>query len=147
MPLPGELEPGIIEPTFDPRVEALSLTCSTTRLITLRASGRRAAATPAPTAAAAPVAIAARRTIFFIFLFAAVFFPPFRPAAARFAEAELRFFADFLPELLRAEDLFFDDFFDERLLDDLFDDFFDERFFAAIGHSPFQSVGMGGSVT
>jgi hypothetical protein len=143
---PGELEPGIIEPTFDPMVEARSLTCSTTRLITLRTSGRRAAATPAPTAAAAPVATAARRTTFFIFLFAAVFFPPFRPAADRLAEVELRFFADFLPELLRADDLFFDDFFDERLLDDFFD-FFEERFFAAMGHSPFQSVGVGESVT
>jgi len=137
----GPLELGI-EPVDDPGVDALSLTCSTTRLMTLRASGRRAAGMPVPAAGAA-AATGVRRTTFFVFLRAAVFFPPFRPAADRFADFELLF--DALREAF--DDLFLDDFFDELLREPFFDDFFEERFFAAMGHSPFQSVGVGEAVT
>jgi hypothetical protein len=137
------VEPGIFGAAGDPSEDARSLTCSTTRLMTLRASGRRAAATPAATAAVAPAATAARRTIFFVLLRAAVFFPPFRPAAARLADFEL--FFDAFREAF--DDLFLDDFFAELLREPFFDDFFEERFFAAMGHSPFQSVGVGEAVT
>jgi hypothetical protein len=41
----------------------------------------------------------------------------------------------------RLDDRFFDDFFEEPLRDP---PFFEERFFAAMCHSPFQSVGCGG---
>jgi hypothetical protein len=137
----GVLPPGSIDETLEPRELARSFTCSTTRLMTVRAAGRVAAAA-APTAAAAPVAAAARFMIFLVRRFAAVFFPPLRPAAARFELLLDRF------DELRFDDLFFDDFFEPPLRDPpFFDDFFEERFFAAMGHSPFQSVGGGIAVT
>lgn len=143
------VEPGIFGAAGDlgaggvPREDDLSLTCSTTRLMTLRASGRRGGAMPAGAAGAAAAATGARRTTFFAFLRGAAFFPPFRPAADRLADFEL--FFDAFREAF--DDLFLDDFFDELLREPFFDDFFEERFFAAMGHSPFQSVGVGEAVT
>jgi hypothetical protein len=86
---------------------------------------------------------------------AADFLPPFLPASERLTLVTARlmadfFFDDFLPLLLREDDFFedFDDFFEDFLLEEplreppLPDDFFEEPFFdAAMGMSPFKSVG------
>ena len=146
--------------------EAVSVTCSTTRLMTLRARGIAAA----PAAAPAAAATATRRVRVL-----AAFFPAaarfgdlraleddfFEPPARR-ADPEERFFDDLddfddrddLAELPREDDLFFELFFELfrepllellllelRFFDDFFEDFF-EPFFDAIWFSPFQtSVG------
>ena len=85
--------------------------------------------------------------------FAPDFLPPFLPASERLADVTrrltLRLTAPFFaPAFREAEPLDFDDFRDEDFRDELFRpplffaDFLDEPFFdAAIGVSPFQSVG------
>jgi hypothetical protein len=182
--------------------EAVSFTCSTTRLITLRAPFAAVAATVAPAAAPAAAATTVLRRRVAAALrpaverdfddelfadarpfddelldavrllaparallerFAAAFFPPrerFAEVIARFA-LPARFFEDVFEDVF--ED-FFDDFLllerlddlEDLLLDEDFlleeplrepprpDDFFEEPFFdAAMGMSPFQSVGWG----
>jgi hypothetical protein len=136
--------------------EAVSFTCSTTRLMTLRARGIAAA----PAAAPAAAATATRRVrVFAAFLPAAERFGDFRAldaffaAPARRADPEERFFEDFFDDLAELprddEDLFFELFFElfrepllellllelrffEDFLEDFFEDFF-EPFFDAIG--------------
>jgi hypothetical protein len=90
--------------TLDPTLDAVSRTCSTTRLITLRAAGalRRTATVAAVAAPAAAVATAALFTTFLIAFFRLVFAAPLRPAAERFADVERRFAALFRALLLRA---------------------------------------------
>src|SRR5688572_4854831 len=143
--------------------EAVSLTCSTTRLMTLRARGMAAA----PAAAPAAAATATRRVrVLAAFFPAAARFGDFRALEedffappARRADPEERFFDDFddrddRDELPREEDdLFFELFFELfrepllellllelRFFEDFFEDFF-EPFFDAIWFSPFQNVG------
>ena len=131
--------------------EAVSFTCSTTRLMTLRARGIAAA----PAAAPAAAATATRRVrVLAAFLPAAARFGDFRAlddffaAPARRADPEERFFEDFFDDLAELRDdeaLFFELFlelFREPLLEllllelrffeDFFEDFF-EPFFDAIG--------------
>jgi hypothetical protein len=120
--------------TLELTLLAVSRTCSTTRLITLRAAGalRRTATAAAVAAPAAAVATAARFATFLMAFFRLVFAAPFRAAAERFAEVErffallffgLLFFALRLLVLFRAllffapprrAVLFFDDFLDDR---------------------------------
>jgi hypothetical protein len=99
---------GIMPETLEPTLPAVSRTCSTTRLITLRAGADFLTAIAAPAAAAvAAVAIAARFATFFTVRLRAAFFP----AATLFFDFELAFFVP-----LFAED-FFEDFFFEDFLE------------------------------
>jgi len=130
--------------TLDPTLDAVSRTCSTTRLITLRAAGalRRTAIPAAVAAPAAAVTTAARFATFLIAFFRLVFAAPLRPAAERFADVELRFAALFRALLFRAlllrallffALLFFALLFfaaprlAERFFEDFLDDFLDDR--------------------
>src|SRR5438270_2061087 len=104
---------------------AVSRTCSTTRLITLRPCGVRlaAAAPPATPTAAAPIAV--RLATFFIVRLRAAFLAP---AARRVDPARfllVRRFAEALREPARRFEDFFEDFFDDR---ERFDEDFVERF-------------------
>jgi hypothetical protein len=122
---------------------ALSLTVSTTRLIMLR-PGAVAAAPAAPTAAAAPAAAATRRLV--ALRFAAFAVAPFLPAAERRAFVARAFTDRFAAPLRAPIDRFFDDFLAPPFFREppFFEDFFEERFFdAAMGPSPFRSVGVG----
>lgn len=186
------LPPPVVPPPVDPLVvplevvellllpgisdDAVSRTCSTTRLITLRPRSLRATAA-APAAAPAAAATAVRRVRVFAALRPAAlragdlreaeppddfllppelrrallddFLPALRVPAERFAAAfvprplpEERFFDEDLrdedePLLREEDDLFFELFFDElllepRLAEDFFEPFF-EPFFDAIG--------------
>ena len=128
------LRPGIMLPTVSPRLLAVSRTCSTTRLITLRAAGLlRAALTAVAVATVAAATGATRFATFFILRLRLVFAAPFRPAAERRADVERLAAERLLDELL----LFFElPFFDElpprfaellRLDERLRDADFDER--------------------
>jgi hypothetical protein len=132
------------EPTLEPIVDARSFTCSTTRLMTLRAAGVRAAAiAAAPAAAPAAAATAVRRRsrvrlAFFPALRRAGDFAAGRRAAVLFFElffaaprfALLRFFELFFAAPLRDFD---ERFFDDFLLELFFDAFFEDlRFDAAM---------------
>lgn len=147
-----ELElPGLID-------DAVSRTCSTTRLITLRPRALLAA-TAAPAAApAAAAAIAVLRVtrrlrvdapFFAAFerFFAGVLFlrgAAFLAAGRRFADffaalrGALRAGADFFFELFLLEGRFFELLFFDDFFDDFFEDFF-EPFFDAIGSLLFKS--------
>ena len=121
------LRPGIMFDIVSPRLLAVSRTCSTTRLITLRAAGLRRAATAAPAAPpAAAVATAARfatfLTVRFVFLFAA----PLRAARERLAVVMRRLALRFTA-LFFAPAFFAPPFFDEERFAELR---FDDRFFA-----------------
>ena len=148
--------PGSMPWTVPPMLLARSLTCSTTRLITLRTLGVAAAPTAAPAAAAAKVRLGdGRRAAFLAPLF---FAPPFLALAdfradVAFELPEERFFDAFFEDLedffeppFREAEAFFEEaffeeaFFDDgrRLLEAFFDDFlelfldalfFDEAFF------------------
>lgn len=124
--VPVLLLPGSIDETDDPMLLAVSRTCSTTRLMTLRL--------PPPEEELGrgfDERLAGLRR-------AAVAFPPFRPAAVRRFGAFFELFFDppFFEERLDDErffddDRFLDELFDPRLFDDFFEDLREERFFAA----------------
>jgi hypothetical protein len=132
-----EPPPGSIEPTDVATEPAVSRTCSTTRLITLRA-GREAAAAALAAAPVAAAAMTRRRRLAAAlavrFLGAArradaFFFDALREEALR---EELRFF-----ELFLLPPRFFEDFFFEDLL---------ERFFAAMGLISFSKYRWGATL-
>ena len=123
--------PGIMPETVPPMLPAVSLTCSTTRLITLRAGALRAA-TAAPVAAAPTAApTAARLATFLTVRFLAEAFPAFLAAAERLVERAFDAFDAFDAFLLPARffELFFEERLEERLLDERFFEPPDERFF------------------
>lgn len=157
--------PGRYDPTVEPSELARSFTVSTTRL---RTPLRAAIAEPAAAPAAAATAVR-RRRVFAAFLpllerrvaaprLAELFLPPFLPPVDRFADEERLFTLRFAPPFFAPErrlaelrpfdeDLREDDFRDELFFDPPRADFFEDLFFdAAMGQSPFQSVG-GESVT
>jgi hypothetical protein len=118
--------------TLEPTLLAVSRTCSTTRLITLRAAGalRFTATAPAVAAAAAAVATAARFMTFLTAFLRLVFAAPLRPAAERFAAVELRLALLFFGLLffgLLFFALFFALFFDPRLAERFFEDDLEDR--------------------
>jgi hypothetical protein len=124
------LLPGSIDDTDEPMLLAVSRTCSTTRLMTLRLA-------PPP-----DDDLLGRRAFderFGVLLRAAVAFPPFRPAAERRALVvflALFFAPPFFEERLDAErffddDRFLDELFDPRFFEDFFEDLREERFFDA----------------
>ena len=143
----------LLDPRDGTTAAALSLTCSTTRLITLRArlatlgalrfaaattagALRAAAAAPAPAAApATALAATARRTVFLVGRLRAAFraawlrlrLPAELFEALRFAVP--RRAVDLDDDTLRAEDFFALDFRGEDFFDDFEDDFLDEDFF------------------
>jgi hypothetical protein len=129
--------PGIMLLTLVPMVVARSLTCSTTRLITLRASGlalRAAAIAAVPAAAPVAAAIAVR-----VMRVRLAFLPALRRTVVFLAAVRLRVAAPLRAEalffeLLRFFELFFDDeerLFDDRFFDDFLLELFDPRFFEA----------------
>lgn len=149
-----ELLPGLSE-------EAVSRTCSTTRLITLRpralfAATAAPAAAPAAAAAIAVLRVTRRLRVdapFFAAFerfFAGVLFlrgAAFLAAGRRFApdfffaaalRGDLRAEADFFFELFLLEGRFFELLFFDDFFDDFFEDFF-EPFFDAIGSLLFKS--------
>lgn len=121
--LPLLLLPGSIEDTDEPMLPAFSRTCSTTRLMTLFL---------------APPLLGERGgdAFFAVVRRAAVFFPPFRPAAERRADVAFfdafleAFFDAFFVPPFRAAERFVERFFDEdRFLDELRDPPFFDAFF------------------
>lgn len=144
--------PGLID-------DAVSRTCSTTRLITLRpralfAATAAPAAAPAAAAAIAVLRVTRRLRVdapflaaferFFagvLFLRGAAFFAAGRRFAPDFFAAlrgALRAGADFFFELFLLEGRFFELLFFDDFFDDFFEDFF-EPFFDAIGSLLFKS--------
>ena len=128
--------PGMID-------DAVSFTCSTTRLMTLRARGIAAAPAAAPAAAATAMR---RLRVLAAFLPALARLVALLPPARR-AEPVERFFDEDFREDLRElprddDDLFFELFFELllelRFFEDFFEDFF-EPFFDAMGSLLFKA--------
>ncbi len=130
--LPVLLLPGSIDDTDEPMLLAVSRTCSTTRLMTLRLA-------PPPEDEVVLGRRAFEERLAGLFR-AAVAFPPFRPAAER--RALVVFFALFFAppfffeerlddERFFDDDRFLDELFDPRFFEDFFEDLREERFFDA----------------
>jgi hypothetical protein len=113
--------------TDDPMEPAVSRTCSTTRLITLRPCGVRAAAAPALAAPTAAAPIAARFATFLTVRLRAVARPPLAPARLFAALDPARFLLDprFAEDVREDDRPREDDFFDDR---ERFEEDFVERF-------------------